>query len=194
MMTLGLTGGIGTGKSTAERLLRERAVPVVDADAIARQLVEPGRPALAEIRRAFGGEIVGTDGRLRRDMLAQRVFADAEARHKVEAILHPRIREQWLAQAETWRGEGRPLAAVVIPLLFETNAASLFDATLCVACSAATQRRRLLERGLTPEQIKQRINAQWPIERKMALADFVVWTDGQLDVHAQQIGRIVAKL
>src|SRR5437899_8502578 len=93
--TFGLTGGIGMGKSTAADLLRKRGLPVVDSDVIARQAVEPGQPALAEIRQLFGAEMVGDDGRLRREELARRVFADAESRRKLEAILHPRIRAVW---------------------------------------------------------------------------------------------------
>ena len=113
---------------------------------------------------------------------------------KLEAILHPRIREQWLAQIESWRGENRPLAVVVIPLLFETRAEPHFDKIICVACSAAAQRERLLARGWTPEQIRQRIAAQMPVEQKIARADFVVWTGGALDAHARQIERILSKL
>src|ERR1041385_6459689 len=90
--TFGLTGGIGMGKSTAADLLRGRGFPVVDSDIIAREIVEPGQPALAEVRQVFGAEIVGADGRLRRDELARRVFGDSEARRRLEAILHPRIR------------------------------------------------------------------------------------------------------
>ena len=131
---------------------------------------------------------------MRRDELAQIVFADAAARKKLEAILHPRIRERWLAQIEIWRGENRALAVVVIPLLFETRAESHFNKIICVACSAPTQRERLLGRGWTPEQIQQRLAAQLPVEQKIARADFVVWTDGALDAHAQQIERIMAGL
>ncbi len=191
MKVLGLTGGIGMGKSTADQLLRERGVAVVDTDLLARQLVEPGQPALGEIQQTFGPEFVDADARLRREELARRVFADAVARRQLEDILHPRIRALWMAQVEAWRAEGRPVAVVVIPLLFETDAASHFDATVCVACSAATQRQRLQARGWTAEQIEQRIQAQWPVEKKMALADFVVWTEAGLDVHAAQLDRIL---
>jgi dephospho-CoA kinase len=194
MKLLGLTGGIGMGKSTAAEFLRSRGAQVVDTDELARQLVQPGQPALNEIQAAFGKKIVAPGGRLRRDELARIVFSDAPAREKLEAILHPRIRERWLAQIETWRRENRALAVVVIPLLFETRAESHFDKIICVACSAPTQRQRLLSRGWTPDQIKQRLAAQWPVEQKIARADFVVWTDGALDGHAQQLKRIFVKL
>ena len=194
MKLLGLTGGIGMGKSTAAEFLRSRGAQVVDTDELARQLVQRGQPALNEIQAAFGEKIVAPGGRLRRDELARIVFSDAPAREKLEAILHPRIRERWLAQIETWRKENRALAVVVIPLLFETRAESHFDKIICVACSAPTQRQRLLSRGWTPDQIKQRLAAQWPVEQKISRADFVVWTDGALDGHAQQLKRIFVKL
>jgi dephospho-CoA kinase len=200
MKVCGLTGGVGMGKSTAAGFFQTLGAQVVDTDELARQLVQVGQPALLEIQAVFGNGVVASDGRLRRDELAQIVFADTAARKKLEAILHPRIRERWLAQIETWRAspkrsdggraENRALAVVVIPLLFETQAGSCFDKTVCVACSAPAQRQRLLERGWTPEQIRQRLAAQWPIEQKVARADFVVWTDGSLDVHARQIERI----
>ena len=194
MMTLGLTGGLGMGKSTTAQFFHERGAQIVDTDELAHQLVQPGQPALSEIQTVFGKNIVTPNGELRRDELARIVFADAAARKKLEAILHPRIQEHWFAQVETWRGENHTLAVVVIPLLFETRAESHFDKIICVACSAENQRQRLLARGWTPEQIEQRIAAQWPVEQKIARADFVVWTDGTLDVHARQLDRILAAL
>jgi dephospho-CoA kinase len=194
MKVLGLTGGLGMGKSASAQLLRARGVPVVDTDELARRVVEPGQPALAEVREAFGPEILGPDGQLRRDELARRVFADPAARRRLEGILHPRIRALWRAQIETWRAEGRPLAVVVIPLLFETKAEAELDATICIACSAATQRQRLQARGWSPEQIEQRLQAQWPVEQKMTAAHYVVWTEAGLDVHAAQLERILRRL
>jgi dephospho-CoA kinase len=193
MKVLGLTGGVGMGKSTAAQFFRRHGAQVVDTDELARQLVEPGQPALAEIRSVFGSNLVSGDGRLRREALAEIVFADPAARRQLEEILHPRIRERWLSQLAIWRGENRPLAVVVIPLLFETRSESHFDKTACLACSPAEQRRRLLERGWTPEQIQQRLAAQWPIEQKMTRADFVVWTDGPPEAHAGQVDRILAR-
>ena len=182
------------GKTTAANLLAKRGLPVIDTDLLAREVVEPGKPALAQIQRLFGPDIIGPDGHLRRDELARQVFADEARRRQLEAIVHPRIRELWTAQAQAWRLEKRPLGVVVIPLLFETNAAGSFDSIICVACTAATQRERLLARGWTLEQIDQRLQAQWPIEKKMALSHYVVWTEGGLDVHADQIERILKTL
>ena len=193
MKTFGLTGGVGMGKSTAAELLRARGVPVVDTDDLARSVVEPGQPALREVQAVFGQNIVGPDGQLRRDELARLVFSNVRARQKLEAILHPRIQELWSAQLATWRAEGRDLAVVVIPLLFETQAETHFDAVICVACSAATQKQRLLARGWTPAECAQRIAAQWPVEQKMTRANYVVWTEAGRDVHAQQLELILAK-
>ncbi len=190
MKTFGLTGGIGMGKSTAADFLLQRGISVVDSDAIARQIVEPGQPALGEIKQVFGDDIIDSEGRLQRDRLAARVFSDADARRKLEAILHPRIRAIWQAQLETWSAEGRPSAVAMIPLLFETGAAGEFSATICIACSQVTQRLRLRARGWTDDQINLRIGAQMPIEKKMALADYVVWTEGEIDVHQAQLQRI----
>jgi len=182
------------GKSTAHKLLLKRDIPVVDTDVLARDVVEPGQPALEEVRQLFGPSVVGPDGRLLRQALADRVFADPEARKKLEAILHPRIQALWQKQVETWRKEGKPLAFVVIPLLFETKAESKLEATICVACSTTTQLQRLSERGWSPEEIRNRIAAQLPIETKMLKSNYVIWTEGSLDVHAEQLDCILRKM
>jgi len=109
MKLLGLTGGIGMGKSTAAEFLRTRGAQIVDTDELARQLVQPGQPALTEIQTEFGKKVIAPDGQLRREELAEIIFADAAARKKLETILHPRIRERWLAQTEIWRRENRAL-------------------------------------------------------------------------------------
>lgn len=194
MKTLGLTGGVGMGKSTCAQLLAARGAAVVDTDELARQVVEPGTPALAEVQSVFGSDLVDGGGHLKRELLAQRVFADSDARKALEAILHPRIRALWQAQLETWRMENRPLAVVVIPLLFETHAETAFDRILCVACSAATQRERLRARGWTDEQLYQRIAAQMPIEEKMLRSHHVIWTEGGMEVHGQQVDRMLRLL
>jgi dephospho-CoA kinase len=193
MKVLGLTGGIGMGKSTVVQLLRQRGVPVVDTDELAHELVRPGQPALAEIVAAFGRNIAGEDGQLRREALADIVFADPEARVRLESILHPRIREHWLTQAEKWRQQDRALGVVVVPLLFETQAEMEFDEVVCVACTAATQQQRLRARGWTEAQIRQRVAAQWSSERKMTAADCVVWTEGGMDVLSAQLDRILSR-
>src|SRR6266700_681195 len=130
MKTIAITGGVGMGKSTTARLLAERGVPVVDTDDLARDVVEPGQPALAEIVAAFGKEMLDGDGRLRREELARVVFADAAKRKQLEAITHPRIAERWRAQLQTWRDEGKHLAAVIIPLLYEAGYEAEFDTVI----------------------------------------------------------------
>jgi dephospho-CoA kinase len=192
MIVIGLTGGVGMGKSTVDRLLRERGLPVVDTDVLAREVVEPGQPALAEIQRVFGAEVLAEDGGLNRAELARRVFGDADARKQLEEILHPRIRALWRAKVDAWRLDGRPLAVVVIPLLFETHAQTELDRTICVACSAPSQRERLLTRGWTAGQIAQRIASQWTIDKKMTCADYVVWAEGGMDLLPPQVDRILS--
>ncbi|HEY6169509.1 MAG TPA: dephospho-CoA kinase [Verrucomicrobiae bacterium] len=194
MKLLGLTGGIGAGKSTAAEFLQRRGLPVIDTDAIAHQLTGPGQPALSEIFSAFGSAVRDEYGRLRREELARIVFTDSQARERLEAILHPRIREVWLAQANQWLLAGEKLGVVVIPLLFETKAATFFYATICAACTAATQRRRLLARGWSEAHITDRLRSQWPLDKKMDAADLVIWTEAGVDVHEAQLTRILASL
>jgi dephospho-CoA kinase len=194
MKLCGLTGGVGMGKSTAAGFFLARGVRVVDTDELARQLVRPGQPALAEIQAAFGSHLLTAAGELNRAQLARLVFADAAARKKLEAILHPRIRERWQTQVELWKNEDCPLAMVVIPLLFETQAETCFEKIICVACSPATQRERLSARGWSPEQISQRNAAQWPVEQKIARSHFVLWTEGALASTEQQVARILERL
>jgi dephospho-CoA kinase len=190
MKLIGLTGGIGMGKSAAADWFADRGVPVVDTDVLAREVVAPGQPALAEIARRFGPEFLAPAVGLRRDALARLVFENATARKELEAILHPAIRARWLAVAAQWREEQRPAGVVAIPLLYETGAAGEFDQVICVACRAQTQLARLERRGWTDEQIAARIASQWPVEKKMALADFVIWSEGGLEAHHAQLALV----
>ncbi len=194
MKLCGLTGGVGMGKSTAAGFFSASGICVIDTDELARQVVLPGQPALAEIHQAFGGEVFDPAGGLHRARLARLVFGDAAARQTLEAILHPRIRALWLAQVASWRRQGCPLAVVVIPLLFETQAETCFDQVICVACSRVAQHERLRQRGWSPEQIRQRLAAQWPVAQKMARADFVLWSEGALASCARQVARILGRL
>ncbi len=191
MTLFGITGGIGMGKSTAGQLLRQRGVEVADTDEIAHSLTEPGQPALQEIAQRFGSQVLSSDGQLNRAELAKVVFADDGARADLEAILHPRIRAAWQAEAEAWRAAGRGCGAIIIPLLFETGTERQFDAIICVACSETSQWRRLRQRGWTDEQIHQRLAAQLPVGKKIARSDFVVWSDTTLEAHAAQLERVV---
>ena len=194
MKLCGLTGGVGMGKSTAAGFFLQLGARIVDTDELAHELVQPGQPALAEIQAAFGAGLVAADGRLKRGELARLVFTDAVARKRLEAILHPRIRERWQGQVAAWRGENCPVAMVVIPLLFETGAETIFDNLVCVACTPAAQRERLRARGWPADQIQGRIAAQWPVEQKIARAHFLVWTEGLLTNHHSQVRLIMEKM
>ena len=186
MTRLGLTGGIGMGKSTAAELLAKRGAKVSDSDQLARELVEPGQPALAEIAGAFEDDVLRENGSLDRAKMAALVFNDSTAREKLEGILHPRIREAWQARLDGWAAAGEQLAVAVIPLLFETRAEANFDRTVCVACSPEAQRERLRERGWSDDQISSRLEAQMAVDEKMKRSDHVVWTDGTIEAHAAQ--------
>ncbi|MCS7337688.1 MAG: dephospho-CoA kinase [Verrucomicrobiae bacterium] len=192
MKVLGLTGGVGMGKSAVAAELRRRGVAVADADEYARQVVHPGEPALQEIAEAFGPRFITSAGELDRAALAELVFSNLAARRKLEEILHPRIRRMWRQQVDQWRLEGRQLGVVIVPLLYEIGAEAEFDAVICVACTERTQYARLRARGWTDRQIRQRVQAQLPVEDKMARADFVVWTEGELGVVAAQLDRILS--
>ena len=194
MKLCGLTGGVGMGKSTAAGFFLELGARIVDTDQLARDLVQPGRPALDAILREFGPGVLAADGRLNRAELARLVFADPAARKRLEAILHPRIRELWRAQAAAWRADNCPVALVVIPLLFETGAEAEFERIICVACPPAAQRERLESRGWGEAQIQGRLAAQWPVAQKIARAHYVIWSDGSLDNHRRQVAEVYQRL
>ena len=174
------------GKSTAAELLAKRGAKVCDSDALARELVAPGQPALAEIIEAFGSGVLLRDGSLDRAKVGELVFGDSAAREKLEGILHPCIRETWQTRLDDWATAGERLAVAVIPLLFETEAESSFDKIACVACTLELQRERLRARGWSDGEIDSRIAAQMAVDEKMRRADHVIWTDGSIEAHAAQ--------
>ena len=189
---LGLTGGVGMGKSTAARLLKKAGLSVVDSDDLAREAVQPGTEGLAEIADEFGEGFLKADGSLDRDKMASTVFQDEAARKRLEAIIHPRVRTVWEKQIDQWRGQKRPVGVVVIPLLFEVDLQDSFDAVLCVACTANTQRARLRERNWNDAQITARIAAQMDIAQKMDLADHVLWNEGAPELLMDQMKEILS--
>lgn len=189
---LGLTGGVGMGKSTAARLLKKVGLPVVDSDDLAREAVQPGTKGLAEIVDEFGEGFLKADGSLDRDKMASTVFQDEAARKRLEAIIHPRVRTVWEKQIDQWREQKRPVGVVVIPLLFEVDLQDSFDAVLCVACTANTQRARLRERNWDDAQITARIAAQMDIAQKMDLADHVLWNEGAPELLMDQMKEILS--
>ncbi len=188
---LGLTGGVGMGKSTAARLLKKAGLSVVDSDDLAREAVQPGTEGLAEIADEFGEGFLKPDGSLDRDKMASTVFQDQAARKQLELIIHPRVRAVWENRIEQWREQKRPVGVVVIPLLFEVGLQDSFDAVLCVASTASTQRSRLRGRNWSDAQIAARIAAQMDIAQKMDLADHVLWNEGTPDQLGEQLNGIL---
>lgn len=176
------------------KIYQRRGFPVVDTDQVARDVVAPGTPGLAEVVAAFGPEILTSDGGLDRAKMAERVFRDAAVRGRLEAILHPRIRAEWQGTAARWRREDRPLGVIVIPLLYETAVEKHFDAVVCVACSEAAQRERLRHRGWSDEHLARRLASQMPVAAKIQRATFVIWTEPPETVHDEQIGRVLESL
>ena len=188
---LGLTGGVGMGKSTAARLLKKAGLPVVDSDDLAREAVQPGTEGLAEIADEFGEGFLKPNGSLDRDKMASTVFQDKAVRKRLEAIIHPRVRAVWENRIEQWREQKRPVGVVVIPLLFEVGVQDSFDAVLCVASTASTQRSRLRGRNWSDAQIAARIAAQMDIAQKMDLADHVLWNEGTPDQLGEQLNGVL---
>ncbi len=187
---IGITGGVGMGKSTAAKLLREQGVPVLDSDDVAREVVAVGEPALTEISEIFGADFLNAQGEMDRAKMAAHIFGHDAEREKLEAIIHPRVRERWLAQMETWRADNVRLGVVVIPLLFEVGAEGEFDSVICVACTGNTQRERLRARGWDDAQIAARIAAQMDVTEKIERADQVVWTEGDVSLLREQLQSI----
>jgi dephospho-CoA kinase len=187
MLRAALTGGIATGKSYCLARFRERGVPVIDADQLARLAVAPGSPGLAAVTARFGSEILQADGALDRAALARIVFSDRAARADLEAIIHPevyrRIRD-WFVQLPP----ATPVGIADIPLLFETGQEHDFDTVIVVACSPEEQVRRLISRdGLTDADARARLAAQWPIDEKVRRADHVIDTGSTMAQTDQQV-------
>jgi len=194
MLRMGITGGVGMGKSTCASLLRDQGVPVIDTDDLARELVQPGQPALLEIQDEFGDGMLKESGELNRTALASVVFGDPALRRRLEAILHPRIQSAWMERLSTLEAQGHQMAAVVIPLLYETAVEPQFDAVICVACSEMEQAARLATRGWSAAEADRRQAAQLAVPQKMQRADFVIWTEGKIEAHRQQLCLVLDRL
>jgi dephospho-CoA kinase len=176
---VGLTGGVGSGKSTVAKLLAGHGAVVIDADAIAREVVEPGTPGFDAVVEAFGADIVGPDGRLDRPALAAIVFGDEQRRVQLNAIVHPLVGQRTIEVAQA----AAPDAVVVydIPLLVENDMASGFDFVIVVAADVATRLARLEARGMAEADARERMAAQASDEQRRAVADAVIENDGSLD-------------
>ncbi|MFT2014713.1 dephospho-CoA kinase [Streptomyces sp. 796.1] len=193
MLKLGLTGGIGAGKSEVSRLLASYGAVLIDSDKIAREVVEPGTPGLAAVVAEFGPEVLGADGRLDRPKLGSIVFADPQRLAALNAIVHPLVRER-SAELEQTAGEG---AIVVhdVPLLTENGLASLFDLVLVVDAAPETQCDRLVRhRGMTEAEARSRMAAQATREQRLALADLVIDNDGPLEALEPQVRKVWEQL
>ena len=187
MLTIGLTGGIGSGKSTVARLLAERGALVVDADRIAREVLEPGSPGLAAVAAEFGAGVLAADGSLDRAALAAIVFADEAARRRLDGLVHPLVRRrsaEMIADA--------PADAVVVndvPLRVETGQAGSYDLVLVVETDLDARVARLVDRGLSEQDARARIAAQATDEQRRAVADVVVDNSGAPEDLAEQVDR-----
>lgn len=186
MLRIGITGGIGAGKSLSGDILSGFGVPVIDTDDLARRVVAPGTPGLEAILGRFGPDLRLPDGTLDRAGLARRIFADLRERMFVEGVLHPLIHDEWIGFLKAQAVSGSACAAVIIPLLFEKGYQDQFDLVVSLGCSAKTQHQRLTARAWNPEQIRQRLAAQWPMPRKMEASRFVVWSEGTARVTEHQ--------
>jgi dephospho-CoA kinase len=196
MLKVGLTGGIGSGKSTVSAMLAKLGARIIDADALAHEALAPGGPAYEPVVRAFGRRVLTSDGSVDRKALADIVFRDEDRRRLLEAIVHPVV----LAEAERLTAEissREPDAVVVLDaaLLVESGAHARMDRLVVVWCSPGTQMSRLTEKcGLTPEEAALRIAAQMPLDEKRSYADHVVDNDGKIDDTLRQVEELYGLL
>lgn len=188
-MNIGLTGGIACGKSTVAAMLVRRGALLVDADRIAREVVEPGTPVLAQVIERFGADLLQEDGSLNRKKLGERIFGDPEARRDLEQLLHPPIRATMRERMRAYQSEFPDRLVVVdIPLLYESGLQSMVEQVMVVYVPREVQLTRLIARdGLSPEQAEQRLQSQMPIEEKRRLADILIDNTGSLEETEKQI-------
>jgi dephospho-CoA kinase len=194
MLRVGLTGGIGCGKSTVAAILRDVGLPVIDADPLAHAVAQPGQPAHDEILREFGTSILDADGNMDRAKIAALVFADSHKLAALNGILHPRILGAIDEQMAQLASRGQRLVVVEAALLVEANYYQQLDRLVVVWCRPEQQRERLLARGMTSEQIEMRIAAQMPLDAKRRLATDEIDNSGTLEATSLQTLRLAKKL
>ena len=188
ILRIGLTGGIASGKTAVSDMFAKRGVPVIDTDRIARQVVEPGRPALAEIVEEFGEDVLNPDGTLDRRALRERVFAGEGNRQRLEAITHPRIRDETLRRMYN---AGGPYQVIVVPLLVESGFGALVDRVLVVDCPPEIQRQRLMERDTESAATAQAMmRSQTDRETRLEAADDVIDNSGTLADTRRQVEQL----
>lgn len=194
-LVVGLTGGIGSGKSTVARMFNTLGVPVVDADQVARDVVQPGTDGLAALVDAFGESILDEGGHLDRARLGDRVFGDDSERKKLEAILHPRIGMESVRRLTQLDADGHDYALYEAALLVETARHKTMGALVVVSVDSETQRQRVMQRDdLDEAQAQARIDAQLPLAEKEAAADFVIRNDGPLEQTQQRVAEVHASI
>jgi len=192
-LRVGLTGGIGAGKSEVSRRLASYGAVVIDADAVAREVVAPGTPGLTEVVQEFGPDVLRADGSLDRDRLGELVFADEPRRMRLNAIIHPRVGER-MAELERQAG-GAPVIVHDVPLLAENHLAGSFDEVVVVDVPPRIQLERLArERGMPRAQAEARMRAQASREERLAIATIVVDNSGSLAELDREVGELWAEL
>ena len=195
MHLLGLTGGIGCGKSTVAAMLAQFGVPVVDADRVSREVVEPGTEGLAEIVRVFGRSVLSPEGTLDRKKLAAVVFEDESKRFELNGILHPRIAARSAERLRELAQTGAPLAVYEAALLVENEAWRGMDGLVVVTARPEAQRARVMARdGISAAEADARVRAQWPVARKVAVATYVVDNSGGLERLRERVAALYAEL
>lgn len=195
MFKLGLTGGIATGKSTVSTHFKEQHIPVLDADVIAREIVMPGEPALAEIVATFGEEILLADGTLNRQALGSVVFGNPAKLQQLNAITHPRVQASMRAQIAAHEAAGEPLIVLDIPLLLEGHNAAGADAVMVVSVPEEVQKQRLMARNnLSEEAALKRIISQMPLAEKRQLADYVIDNAGTIAETYAQVDAVLSEI
>jgi dephospho-CoA kinase len=191
-LLVGLTGGIATGKSTVAATFRALGAVVIDADQLAREVVEPGQPALAEVVAEFGQAVLGPDGRLDRQRLGAIVFADPARRRRLEAIVHPAIRARFAEHVARLTAEGfQGLVVFDAPVMIESGGWRAMDRLVVVTADEATQRARLAARdGFPADEIERRIASQMPLAEKVKLADYVIDNSGDRAATAARVREV----
>jgi dephospho-CoA kinase len=190
-MKVGLTGGIGCGKSTVVAFFREAGWRTVESDQVVRELLDHDAGIQGALRQRWGAEIFLTDGTTDRAKIAGQVFQNEAELRWLEALLHPRVREVWQGAIEAEPGADW---LIEIPLLFEKSLETVFDFTVCISSPPAVVESRMAARGYTAEEVDRRRQRQMPLEEKMRRADFVITNAGSLEFLEQQTGRLIAQI
>jgi dephospho-CoA kinase len=195
MKLVGMTGGIASGKSTVAAILRRLGASIINADELSREVVQPGQDAWNEIIKSFGSDILQKDKTLDRRKLRKIVFDNPEARKKLEAIIHPRVRALAERRIRELAASGSSVIVYEVPLLFEAQIHLWLRPVILVACNIETQRKRLLERDhLTELEAQQHLDAQMSLEEKRKLADYIIENDGALEDLEQQVRTVLQKI